>query len=75
MVNKYKNEQYTDMIRRLYKDKIFNNVNNVIPRVITFQVTEDCPMACTYCYQGNKSNKTMTKEISALRFKVIFYRR
>ena len=29
---------------------------------ITFQVTEDCCMACTYCYQNNKSNKVMTFE-------------
>lgn len=27
---------------------------------ITFQVTEDCCMACTYCYQHNKTNNKMT---------------
>ena len=27
---------------------------------VTFQVTEDCCMACTYCYQHNKTNNKMT---------------
>lgn len=29
---------------------------------ITFQVTEDCCMACTYCYQHRKTNNKMTWE-------------
>ena len=31
-------------------------------RQITLQITEDCCMACTYCYQHNKTNKIMTFE-------------
>ena len=31
-------------------------------RQITFQVTEDCCMACTYCYQNHKTKKKMTWE-------------
>ena len=31
---------------------------------ITFQVTEDCCMACTYCYQHNKSPNKMTFEVA-----------
>ena len=29
---------------------------------ITFQVTEDCCMACTYCYQHNKSKNQLARE-------------
>lgn len=29
---------------------------------LTFQVTEDCCMACTYCYQNNKSKNKMSFE-------------
>lgn len=29
-------------------------------RVITFQVTEDCCLNCSYCYQINKSHKNMS---------------
>ena len=31
-------------------------------RQITFQVTEDCCLACTYCYQINKSKNKMSFE-------------
>lgn len=31
-------------------------------RNITFQVTEDCPLACTYCYESHKSSKMMSKD-------------
>lgn len=31
-------------------------------RDVTFQVTEDCNLQCTYCYQGHKSKKIMSWE-------------
>ncbi len=31
-------------------------------RTFTFQVTDDCCMACTYCYQTNKSHHSMSFE-------------
>ena len=31
-------------------------------KTITFQVTEDCCMACTYCYQNNKTKNKMNFE-------------
>lgn len=37
--------------------KIYNGINI---KEITFQVTEDCCLNCTYCYQHCKSNKKMT---------------
>lgn len=40
------------------KDKT-NSVRN-----ITFQVTEDCNMRCTYCYQHNKTPNIMTFDVA-----------
>lgn len=31
---------------------------------ITFQVTDECNLRCTYCYETNKKNKKMTKEMA-----------
>lgn len=33
-----------------------------VTRTVTFQVTEACNLACTYCYQNCKSNKRMSFE-------------
>lgn len=38
-------------------------IKDTIPvKTITFQVTEDCSLKCTYCYQINKSKKVMSFE-------------
>lgn len=39
------------------------SMQNVNLRHVTFQVTNDCCCNCSYCYQTNKNNKYMTKEI------------
>lgn len=47
---------YSEDLLRLYPEqtkKVYS---------ITFQVTEDCCMACTYCYQHHKTNNKMTWE-------------
>ena len=33
-------------------------------KTVTFQVTENCNLACTYCYQINKSTKVMSFDIA-----------
>lgn len=33
-------------------------------REVTFQITDDCCCACTYCYQGHKGHNYMSKEIA-----------
>lgn len=33
-----------------------------LPRFVTFIVTEDCNLRCTYCYQHNKSKRKMSFE-------------
>lgn len=59
MMTKYiepKVESYPDYLVRLYP-KEFTSSNSIL--TLTFQVTEDCCMACTYCYQHNKSPNRM----------------
>ena len=45
---------YVENLKILFSNTILNVYE------ITFQVTEDCCMACTYCYQHNKTNNKMT---------------
>lgn len=64
MVYKIKDDSHSKLIRKLYYNEIkAKNANeDSFVRNITFQVTDDCPMACSYCYQKNKGNNMMTKE-------------
>lgn len=57
-------EQYQDMIARLYPELHQKTINGrkALSRVVTFQVTEDCNLACTYCYQTHKTKKKMSFE-------------
>lgn len=47
---------YTENLEKLYPEEEKKSIG------ITFQVTEDCCMACTYCYQHHKTNNKMTLE-------------
>ena len=50
---------HNDLLHKLYPDQVTDKKN---VKQVTFQVTEDCCMACTYCYQHNKTNTKMTFE-------------
>lgn len=50
---------YGDLLHKLYPDQVTKEKS---VKSVTFQVTEDCCMACTYCYQHNKTNTKMTFE-------------
>lgn len=54
-------EEYSSVINRLFgpHESIEKGV-----KTITFQVTEDCCLNCTYCYQHNKSKKVMTFDVA-----------
>ena len=39
---------------------------------VTFQVTEDCTLRCTYCYQHNKSHKVMSIDTAKKFIDVMF---
>lgn len=56
-------EQYQDTNARLYPEygvKIGGNGRKYMTTMeVTFQVTEACSLACSYCYQINKGTKVM----------------
>lgn len=51
-------EQYQDMVSRLFPE-LKGHV-----KTVTFQVTDACNLACTYCYQINKGNRKMSFEVA-----------
>ena len=51
---------YTDYVRRFLAAPM---TGDIFSRNVTFQVTEDCNLKCTYCYQTNKGKKIMSNEI------------
>lgn len=54
-------EQYQDRLARLFgQTGSLEGINDSFVKTITFQVTDDCCLACTYCYQQNKGHHTMT---------------
>lgn len=61
---KQKEEQYVDYIARLYSSPEEKMLPYFTTRNVTFQVTDDCPMACTYCYQTHKGHKIMTEDVA-----------
>jgi len=58
-------EQWQDMIARLYPEYSSNDSSKmVLSRTVTFQVTDNCNLACTYCYQINKGKRRMSFDIA-----------
>ena len=64
-------EQYSDMIARLYPNSLkrdengniqTSSIQRTLSRTVTFQVTDACNLACTYCYQINKGVRVMKFE-------------
>lgn len=55
-------EQYQDMIARLFPEYNKSESGRVLSRSVTFQVTDDCNLACKYCYQINKGKRKMSLE-------------
>ena len=53
-------EQYSDQIARLYPSKKVktDDGQRILTQSITFQVTDDCNLACLYCYQGHKGKNS-----------------
>ena len=40
------------------------NADRILSRNVTWQVTDACNLACTYCYQRNKGTRRMSRETS-----------
>ena len=59
-------EQWQDMIARLYPEGVEyderTNGARSLSRTVTFQVTDECNLCCTYCYQINKGKRKMKFE-------------
>lgn len=51
-------KDYSDEVIHRYMDED----PKAICRNITFQVTDDCCLKCSYCYQGHKGHAMMSKE-------------
>ena len=64
-----KTEQFQDWIVGMYPETV-KNVDNttlkILSRTFTFQVTDACNLACTYCYQINKKTRRMSFETAKL---------
>lgn len=58
-------EQYGDHKARLFPElhKLVDG-QRVLSRTVTFQVTDACNLACTYCYQINKGHRKMSFEVA-----------
>ena len=52
-------EEFTDTLSRY-----FGSLNIEKTRTITFQITDDCNLCCSYCYQINKGHHKMPFEIA-----------
>lgn len=58
-----KNEQFQDMIARFYPELSSSDMDKMsLSRTVTFQVTDDCNLACSYCYETHKGHKSMKLE-------------
>lgn len=53
-------EQWQDMIARLYPEHVSKDGERVLSRTVTFQVCDECNLACKYCYQINKGKRSMS---------------
>ena len=49
--------EYSEYMRELYPEVFKNSINTI--KTITFQVTEDCCLNCSYCYQVHNNNSDM----------------
>lgn len=62
--------QYPDHIARMYPEFTEGSPEHgpgrVISRSFTFQVTDACNLACTYCYQTHKGTRRMSFETAKL---------
>ena len=59
MIKFRENEEYGDSLNRYFYEG-----NNKFTRNITFQITDDCNLCCSYCYQINKGHHKMPFEIA-----------
>ena len=64
--NEWIARMYPELHERAEADDILNGRLKTLTRSFTFQVTDKCNLACTYCYQINKSVRRMKLEDAKL---------
>ena len=62
MIQKLVNRGYSEFITSIYPWNEDYEPTASRVRNVTFQVTDDCCLKCSYCYQGHKGHRFMTKE-------------
>lgn len=60
-------KDYNELISVFYPEKDMHSCRN-----ITFQITDDCCLNCSYCYQIHKGHKKMTKETAKKAVDLLF---
>ena len=70
-------EQYQDLVAKIMEN--YREIKNIKPKcksmsvqTVTFQVTDACNLACTYCYQINKHTNRMSFETAKKFIDLIF---
>ena len=64
MIQYTRTESYADKISKLFPLSEELKINSGGCRELTFQVTDACNLACTYCYQTHKHHNIMSFEIA-----------
>lgn len=72
MIKKLVDKSYSDFIHTLYPFGRDKHSSESRCRNVTFQVTDDCCLKCSYCYQGNKGHHMMTKEVATKAVDLLF---
>lgn len=60
-------KNFSDIITSMYPE-----IGTKACRSITFQITDDCCLNCSYCYQINKGHKKMTPDIAKQAIDLLF---
>lgn len=55
---------YSSFQDQVYREQIKKNKQDIKCTTVTFQVTDDCNLNCSYCYQINKGHHVMPFEIA-----------
>lgn len=63
---------YAEQMARLFPTNEPLAINSHYCKTYTFQITEDCNLRCSYCYQINKSRKVMSLETAKKAVDCIF---
>ena len=63
-------QYFSKCYKCLYPNSTYNDLEMI--RTVTFIVTENCNLNCSYCYECSKTKRTMTKEIARKAIDMLF---